>query len=75
MIVKDDLYKVDHSVTSSDPNGPRYKRGHLRPIGQPARVKHAGNPANTQLISAIRRLTGNSIAAVPLLSYTILKLG
>jgi hypothetical protein len=68
MIVKDDLSKVDHSVTTSDPYGPRYKRGYLRPKGQPAGVKHAGNPAYTQLMGATRRLIGNTIAVVPLLS-------
>ena len=50
-IVKDDLHKVAHCVTTSDPYGPRCRRGYLRPIGQ-ARVKHCGNRAYTQLISA-----------------------
>src|SRR5258707_3749403 len=50
-IVKDDLHKVVHCVTTSDPYGPRCKRGYLRPIGQ-ARVKHCGNRAYTELISA-----------------------
>lgn len=56
MIVKDDLLKVNHCVTRSDPYGPCRKRGYLRPIGQPARVKHLGNPAYTQLMGATRRL-------------------
>jgi hypothetical protein len=43
----------------------------LRPIGQPAGVKRAGNPAYTQLMGATRRLIGNQIAMVPLLSYAM----
>src|SRR5258705_11521127 len=33
MIGKDDLLKVAHCGTTSDPYGPRHKRGYLRPVG------------------------------------------
>ena len=71
MIVKDDLLKVDQRCHQKRSLWAMLQAWFLRPIGQPAGVKQAGNPAYTQLMGATRRLIGNKIAVVPLLSYAI----